>query len=299
MIVVGDTLGQDVAKHLGAEFVMVERREFPDGELCPRIVIEGKEKIFKGKQVVFILHMAHGQNPNSYLVEYVLAMDALHYLNVKQVTAVMPYFIYSRQHRKYLPGQTVSAKAIARALERAGAKNFITVNSHARSDLPGLFKKSTALDLNAVPLLAKHVAKKIGNGDFKNAIVVAPDKGAAAMAQEFAKHAGCRQWTAFEKTRDLKTGEIKMVCADVDFNGRQAVVVDDLVASGGTMVGAIRACRHNGASHITACFVHPVLCSNALEKLKAAADAVISTNSINSSVSEVDLSGLIAQAITK
>ena len=277
MIVVGDTLGQSVAEHLKAEFVMVERREFPDGELCPRIVIEGKEGILKGKQVVFVLHMHHGQNPNSYLVEYVLAMDALHYLDVEQVTAVMPYFIYSRQHKQYLPG----------------------VNSHARGDMPGLFKKAVTQDLNAVPLLARHVAKKIGNGNFKNAIVVAPDKGASSMAAEFAKEAGCSEWTAFEKTRDIRTGEIQMKAEGADFNGRPAVVVDDLVASGGTMVEAIRACRHSGASHVTAAFVHPVMCSNALEKLKAAADAVVSTNSINSPVSEVDLSGLIANAIRK
>ncbi len=297
MIVVGDELGRRVAERLNASFVPVDPRVFGDNEICPRVMLEeaGGTEALAGKECVLVLQMKAGENPNTYLVKVLFTVDVIRKLKPGSLAVAMPYFVYARQHQQYLPGQPVSAEIVAKFLENAGATRFVTINSHSRGDLPSFFSGKT-FDLDAVPFLAEHFAqRKEFEGD-KNVIAIGPDKGAASLAKHFVSKLGFGEWTAFEKQRDVHTGEITMKPDGAKLDGKTAIVIDDLCASGGTMVKALEACRLHGAKKTIACFVHAVLSDNALERLRPAADEIVSTNTIASAVSEVDVSTLIASA---
>ncbi|MFQ5406494.1 MAG: ribose-phosphate diphosphokinase [Candidatus Micrarchaeia archaeon] len=296
MIVVGDDFGKLVSQRLACEFLKVEDRVFGDGEVCPRVVLdEAGNNALKEQDCVLVLQMKSGENPNSYLVKVIFVVDVIRRLEPKTLAVAMPYLIYARQHKQYLQGQPVSTEIVAKFLENAGANRFVTVNSHSRGDLPGFFS-GKVFDLDATSFLANYFLSK-KDFDKEKVIAVGPDKGAISLAKHFIDKLGFGQWTAFDKQRDVRTGEITMKKPDgVKFEGKTAIVVDDLCASGGTMIKALNACKEKGAKKAVACFVHPVLNNNALDGLQLVADEIVSTNSIDSSVSVVDLSSLVASA---
>ncbi len=296
MIVIGDEFGRKVSSALGAKFIPVDPRAFSDGEVCPRVMLEEAQiQNLEGKECILCMQMHSGENPNTYLVKVLFTVDVIRKLNPGSLAVAMPYFVYARQHQQYLPGQPVSAEIVAKFLESAGATRFVTVNSHSRGDLPKFFAGKT-FDLDAVPFLAKHFAERKEFQENKKVIIVAPDKGAAPMAKHFADALGFGEWTAFNKQRDVHTGEITMKPDGAKIEGKIAIVVDDMCASGGTMVKAIEACKLHGATKVIACFVHAVLSDNALSRLEPAADEVVAANTISSPASTVDVAPLVASA---
>lgn len=296
MIVIGDGFGKLVAEKLAASFIAIDDREFGDGEVCPRVMVEelGGKTNLEGQECVLCMQMQSGQNPNSYLVKVLFIVDVIKKLRPSWLAVVMPYLVYARQHQQYLPGQPVSAGIVASFLEKAGATRFVTVNSHSRGDLPKLFSGKT-FDLDAIPFLAKHFAER--KELEKKLVVIAPDKGAIHLAKSFVENLGFGEWSAFEKQRDIETGEITMQTDQaIKLQGKTVIVIDDLCASGGTLAKALQACKKNGAAKTIACFVHPVLNDNALDRLKPLADEIVACNTIGSPVSEVDVSSLVATA---
>jgi ribose-phosphate pyrophosphokinase len=291
--VIGNTqLAENTAKWLGADYYPVLERTFTDGELCPRFESSGNPAM--GQSCAIVMQQHRGENVNAYLMNCFLVLGAAKDAGFSKIYACMPYFAYSRQHKQYLPNEPVSALTVARILEGLGADAFVTVTAHAPSDLPKLFT-IPAVNLSALSTLAECVAKK---PEFADAVVVAPDDGAEEMAKTLAGLLGGRRYTAFEKKRDIRTGEITMTPRNVEMlGGKSVVIIDDMVSGGGTMVETARACSRHGATRIAALFAHPVLCGNALEKLKACCDEIIATNTIESEVSRADVSPLIARAL--
>ncbi len=295
MKVIGNTsLAENTAKWLGADFYPVLERTFADGELCPRFESSGNPAM--GQTAAIILQQHRNENINAYLMNYFLVLNAAKDAGFSKIYACMPYFAYSRQHKQYLPNQPVSALTVARALENLGADAFITVTAHEPASLPEIFT-IPSINLSATSTLADYIAK---NPAFSDAVVVAPDDGAEEMAKAFAALLGGRKYTVFEKKRDVRTGEITMTPKNVELlKARSVIIVDDMVSGGGTMVETARACSHHGATRTAALFTHPILCGNALEKLRACCDEIIATNTIESEVSKADVSPLLAQALAK
>ncbi|MFA5247291.1 MAG: ribose-phosphate diphosphokinase [Candidatus Micrarchaeia archaeon] len=291
--IIGNTqLAENTAKWLGEDYYPVLERAFADGELCPRFETSGNPTM--GKTAALILQQHRGENINAYLMNYYLILGALKDAGFSTIIAVMPYFAYSRQHKQYLPNQPVSALTVAKLLEFCGADGFVTVTAHEPSVLPQLFS-IPAINLSAMSVLSEFVSKK---PEFSDAVIVAPDDGAEEMAKTLAGLLGNRKYTAFEKKRDVRTGEITMTPKNVELlKGHSVIIIDDMVSGGGTMVETARACSHHGATRIAAAFTHSILCGNALEKLRACCDEVIGTNTIESEVSKVDVSPLLAQAL--
>jgi ribose-phosphate pyrophosphokinase len=293
--VIGNTsLAENTAKWLGADFYPVIERTFADGELCPRFESSGNPVM--GQTAAIIMQHRRNESINSYLMEYFLLLDAAKDAGFSKIFACMPYFAYSRQHKQYLPNQPVSALTVAKTLENLGASAFVTVTTHEPSVMSELFSIPT-VNLSALSALSECIAKKPG---FEDAVIVAPDDGAEDMATTLAALLGGRKSTAFEKERDVRTGEITMTSRNVEMlKGKSAIIIDDMVSGGGTMVETARACSHHGSTRIASVFTHPILCGNALEKLKACCDEIIATNSIESEVSKADVSPLLAQALAK
>ncbi len=282
MILVGpaDDFNQNLASKIGIQLVDMQRRVFPDGELCPRVLID-KEDQLRGKEIILSMRMpSKSCNPNSYLVEVLLTIRNLReHIRASSIHVIMPYFPYARQDNIFRPGEPLSAKYVANLLEEAGAETVyaVTVHLHRVGSFPSLFHKAQGVNVSGFPSLAD-VLKRM---NLVKPYIIAPDEEAIVWAKEVAEYLGTDDYTAFVKERDVETGEIKTTIKEIDVRDRDAVVIDDIVSTGGTMANAVRAVKKMGARRVYSAFVHPVLVSNALDRIiGAGANEIIAADTL-------------------
>ncbi|HDD69383.1 MAG TPA: ribose-phosphate diphosphokinase [Candidatus Korarchaeota archaeon] len=268
VILVGpaDEFNRNLASKMSIPIIDLQRRVFPDGEVCPRIMIEREDQL-RGEEVILSMRMpSKSCNPNSYLVEVLLAVRNLReHIRASNIQVIMPYFPYARQDNIFRPGEPLSAKYVANLLEEAGVETVyaVTVHLHRVGSFPGLFQRARGVNISGFPSLAE-VLKRM---DLVNPYIIAPDEEALVWAKEVAECLGTEDYVAFIKERDLETGEIRTTIKEIDVRGRDAVVIDDIVSTGGTMANAVRAVREMGARRVYSAFVHPVLVGNALDRI--------------------------------
>ncbi len=265
-----------VASILGERVALCEYRTFPDGEAYTQLQSEIDE------DVVVIQ-----STPSDRDIVYLLQL--LDIVRGRNVTLVIPYFGYARQDKIFKPGEPLTARAIASALNPFLNDNsrVFTVNIHAHSVLTHFRCRAESLD--ATPLLAEEIRRL----DLRDPVVVSPDKGAVAMASRASEIIGC-EFDHLEKTRYSGT-EVSIAPKEVDVRGRDVVIVDDMIATGGTMATAISMLRKQGAQSVHLAAVHPVLTGNALLKLyHAGVDRIVATDTLDRGVSTVSVAPLIA-----
>ena len=274
-------LAAGIARYLGAELVAAELRVFSDGE--SKIKLAGKV----GKKCV-VVQSTHPP-ADSHLLQAMMIARKCADAGAK-VCAVIPYLAYARQDRAFLEGEGVSAALVARLLEASGANSIITVDIHSQMAL-SYFKN--ARNVSSIPLLADYAAKM----ELKMPIVVSPDAGGAARAQEFAKILGA-DVTALKKSRDRTTGEVVIdQKIDATVSGRDAILVDDMIGSGGSIVKAAEVLRKNGAQKMCAMCAHALLIGMAAQNIMAAGVGdIVATNSVPGAYAKVDLSASLAEA---
>jgi ribose-phosphate pyrophosphokinase len=268
-----------VAAILGDQLALCEYRTFPDGESYSQVVTE------PGDDVAIIQSTLTDRD-----IVYILQL--LDICRDKKVSLVIPYFGYARQDKIFKPGEPMTARAIASALNSfLGEESKVyTVNIHASSVLSHF--NCRAENLDATPLLADKV-RSLG---LDNPIVISPDKGAMIMAKTAALCLGA-ECDYLEKTR-LSGTEVSMAPKEIDVNERDVVIFDDMIATGGTMATAISLLRKQGARKVFLAAVHPVLTGNAILKLyRSGVDAVIATDTIDRGVGTVSVAPLIAEAL--
>ncbi len=271
-----DSFNKALSGILKAEIVDVERRIFPDGEICPRIMETDK---ISGSDVVLSMRMKNGGNPNTYLSEIIFTIKNLkEELKAEKVIAVIPYFPYARQDEIFRPGEPFSSKYVADMLERAGADAVVsvTVHLHRIKSFSDIFSRAKAVNVSGFHGIARVLRDK----ELRDPVVIAPDGEGIIWAKELADLMGIREYGAFRKERDLSTGEIRTHLVEMDLRGRDAIVADDMVSTGGTMANALAGVRKMGARRAIAAFVHPVLVPGAIDKILALADEVISSDTI-------------------
>jgi ribose-phosphate pyrophosphokinase len=278
------SLGQKVAEILNAQIVSVNLKNFPDGEYCLRF--EGE---LKGEEVVVVQSTGPPQDTN--IMQLLLMLDAAKDLGAEKVTAVVPYLAFARQDKRFLQGEVVSAETLVKLIEACGTDRFITVNIHAENTLKR-FSVPTE-NLSAITSLAEHFKNRGLDGAFS----LSPDKGAVELAEEADRvlGGGCG-W--LRKERDRYTGEIQVEEKRLNVEGRDVIVFDDIISTGGTIARAVKMLKDQRARRVYTACVHPLLIGEAKQKImQSGAEEIVGTDSIPSSVKTVSLAPLIAEAL--
>ena len=229
--------------------------KFADGE-CQ---IEIHEDV-RGADVFVVQSTCNPVNDN--IIELCLILDALKRSNCWRITAVLPYYGYARQDRKIKPQVPISAKAIANLIVASGVDRVVTVDLHAGQIL-GFFDVPVD-NLYASSVFVKHILMNYSGGQ-ENLVIVSPDMGSTDRAKAYAKRIGCSVAVVYKKRDKFNKIEEMILLGDVE--GKNALIIDDMIDSGGTLVGAADIIMGAGALSISAYCTHPVLSGNAIENL--------------------------------
>jgi len=291
LIVIGgptcESLASKVAKELGVDVGALEVRRFPDGEKYLRVLSD-----VKGQNVAVIQSIHH--TPDELLFEYLLLADALKDLGAKRVTAFIPYFAYARQDERFKPGEALSFRTVSKLIESVGTDEIFTIDMHQHRVLKTseVFKISSH-NLSAMPLLADYV-KKLGK--LEGPLVIGPD----AEAEQWAKIAADRLQTDYDVFEKKRFGDanVQVRPRKANANGRDVLIVDDIISTGGTIVEAAKILLSQGARRIQVACTHPILASGALEKIRAAGVSdVIGTDTVPGPISFVSVAPVIAENV--
>ncbi|MDD3027422.1 MAG: ribose-phosphate pyrophosphokinase [Erysipelotrichaceae bacterium] len=259
-------LAQSIASKLGTEVGKCEVRHFADGE----ILVEMDESV-RGKDVYIIQSTSSPVTEN--LMEILVLCDALKRASAGNITAVMPYFGYARQDRKAKPRQPITSKLVADLLTVAGVNRVITVDLHA-AQLQGFFNIPVD-DMQALPLLTNYFRNK-GLDDI---CVVSPDHGGANRARKMAQALDAPVAIIDKRRPKPNVAEVMGVLGDV--NGKNCIVIDDMIDTGGTITAGIEMLINKGAKNVFVACTHPVFSGPARERLQnSSAVEVVVTDTI-------------------
>ena len=275
-------LAEKTAELAGLEAVGVACKLFPDGESYVRL-----EGSVRGEDVVVVQTTSAPQD--SRLLQLAFLAGAAKRNGALKVTVVVPYLGYARQDKMFLEGEGVSVETVARMLKAAGVDALVTVNVHAESALKTF--PFPAENLSAIPLLAEYFVQK----GYEKAFALAPDKGAMYIAEQAQQVLGGSAGH-LDKQRDRYTGQTSQTGEGLDVKGQTVIIFDDIISTGGTIVGAAKILRELGAERVFTACVHPVLVGDAERRiLDAGVEEVVGTDSVSSGVGKVSLAPLIAE----
>lgn len=274
-------LGERVASEMGAEAHAIDHRIFPDGESYIRLTAP-----VEGETVAIVQTTA--PDPDRKLMNLFLMARTAYDLGAERIICVAPYLAYTRQDKRFLEGEALSLDVVFGILEASGVDDLVVVDAHNKSSLRRIEADHDieVHNLSAIPLLADNLLRS----GFEGAYSLSPDKGAIHLAESAAKILGGGVGF-FEKTRDRTTGEIEMKVADLDIEGQNAVVFDDIISSGGTMARAVEGLKSHGASKVATACTHALFMEGARERVSGAgADTIVISDSVQSEAEAVRVS---------
>jgi len=282
-------LTQDICDHLGKRQASSSAEYFPDGELNLKV-----NEDVRGSDVYIIQPTCPPVDSN--LMELLVMIDCMVRASAGRVTAVIPYYGYARKDRKDEGRVPITAKLVANMIAKAGANRVITIDLHA-AQIQGFF--DIPVDhLYASPALLPYLRGL----ELPDLVVVGPDVGSIKLARAFAKRLGGCEFAIVDKRRDGDKIEVTNVIGNV--KGKNVILVDDMISTGGSISKAAQLLKEEGAKQIHISTTHPVLCGPALERLDMApVEQVVVTDTIplDGKVSDklhvVSIAPLLAKAI--
>jgi ribose-phosphate pyrophosphokinase len=282
-------LAEEVADELESTLCKATIRRFSDGEIFVKI-----DENVRGRDVYIIQPT---NPPAENLVELLLLMDAARRASAARITPVIPYFGYARQDRKDQPRVAISAKLMANVISQAGADRVLAMDFH-QHQLQGFFDLPVD-HLYAAPVFTSHYRQK----GLKNLAVVASDVGGAKMARGFAKRLDATFAIIDKRRTAANVAEAVNVVGDVE--GRDCIIPDDMIDTGGTMAEAAHALKRLGAGDIYICATHALLSGPAVERLREAPVVEVAvTNTIHlppdkkfDKLKVLSIAGILAKAI--
>ena len=286
------TLAARIAEKLDVPLTDPRLRHFPDGELNSKI-----EDSMRGHDV-FVIQPTSPPVNDHYMALFII-LDALRRASAGRVTAVIPYYGYARKERKTQPREPISAKLMANFITLAGADRLLLFDLHAEA-IEGFFDVPTD-HLSPHRIFSEHL-KTLG---LKHLTIVAPDAGGGRRAEAVANDLGAP--IAFGYKRRLDEQSVEVIAISGDVRGRDCVVVEDIITTGGTVSKLAMALRQLGANRVIIAATHPVLSGDALDRLKKAdVEEVIVTDTVPISPDKMDsrlkvlsVAPLLAEAIIR
>jgi ribose-phosphate pyrophosphokinase len=284
-------LGTKVCKFLGLDPGKVEISRFPDGEIDMKILED-----VRGADVYVIQPTCPPVNEN--LMELLILIDCLRRASAERITAVIPYFGYARQDRKAEGRVPISAKLVANIITAAGATRALAIDLHA-AQLQGFF--DIPMDhLYAAPVLVEYFRQL----NIKDLTIVSPDVGGIKMARAYAKRLNADLAIVDKRRSGPTETEVMHIIGDVE--GRNVILVDDMISTATSITEAAKHCRKKGAKEIYICGTHAVLAGKAVEKLqKAPVKEVVVTDTIPTAGKEfanlrvLSVANLLGEAIRR
>ncbi len=248
-------LGREISRHLSIDLGRVEISRFADSEIYVRFL-----ESVRGAHVFVIQSVC--QPVNDSLIELLIMMDALKRASAKTISAVVPYYGYSRQDRKTLAREAITAKLVADLLVTAGADRVLTMDLHA-GQIQGYF--NVPVDhLTALPILADYFMEK----EIPDLVVVSPDVGRVKTTKKLADTLGAEMAVLAKRRPAHNVAEIGYVIGEVE--GHNAIIIDDMIDTGGSICRAVEALKKAGAKDIYVACTHPVFSGAAIENLNLA-----------------------------
>ncbi len=280
-------LGNFIAARLKSISIPIDLRIFSDGESKIRI-----DANLTGKKCVVV--QSTYPPVDSHLLQNLMIISSCYASGASEVISVMPYMGYARQDRKFLDGEFVTISLISRLLECTGIRNLITVDIHSIRALS--YFKSNIINVSSINSLADYARTKFS---LANPVVVSPDIGGIARANEFSKILKC-DFLGLKKIRDRISGNIIMdENLEVDVKDRDIIIIDDMISSGGTILKALDLLKKNQCGKTYVMCVHALSDEGSIQNLRnAGLTDIISTNSVPRSCSKVDLSVDITNALS-
>lgn len=289
-----EVLAELVTKYIDIPLGKANVRRFADQEIFVEILenVRGED--------CFVLQST-SYPANDHLMELLIMIDALRRASARRITAVIPYFGYARQDRKPGPRAPISAKLVANLITEAGADRVLTLDLHA-AQIQGFFDIPTD-NLFAVPVLARDVKE---NYDLDNVMVVSPDVGGVVRARALAKRVDALL-AIVDKRRD-KPGESEVMNVIGDVTGKDCILIDDIIDSGGTLCNAAEALLAMGATSVTAYITHGVLSGGAVARIASSklkelviTDSIQPTSAVSTApnIRVVSISELMGEAIQR
>ena len=260
-------LGQEIATHLGIELGKAKVGRFSDGE----VDVELYQNV-RARDIFVVQSTCNPTNEN--LMELLIMVDALKRASARRITAVMPYFGYARQDRR--PRSTrvpISAKVVANLMETVGIERVLTMDLHA-DQIQGFFDIPVD-NIYASPVLLTDLKNK----NYPELVVVSPDVGGVVRARALAKQLGCDLAIIDKRRPKANVSEVMHVIGEIE--GRNCVIMDDMIDTAGTLVKAAEVLKERGAGKVYAYCTHPVFSGPAIERIAGSQlDEVVITNTI-------------------
>ncbi|MHC0551447.1 ribose-phosphate diphosphokinase [Salinicoccus sp. CNSTN-B1] len=290
-----EPLAREIADHIGIPLGKCQVNRFSDEEVQINI-----EESVRGCDVFVV--QSTSQPVNEHLMELLIMIDALKRASAATINIVMPYYGYARQDRKSRSREPITAKLVANLIETAGADRVISLDLHA-PQLQGFF--DIPIDhLMGVPILSDYFVEHKGL-DFEEVVVVSPDHGGVTRARKMADRLKTPIAIIDKRRPKPNVAEVMNIVGEIE--GRTAIIIDDIIDTGGTMKLAAQALLDKGAKEVYACCTHPVLSGPAISRIEESViKELVVTNSIqmpeekkSSKIVELSVGELMAQAIVR
>jgi len=278
-------LGEAIAKELGYEATLLNHRLFPDGETYIRF-----PEPIQGETVVLVQTTA--PNPDRKLMQLLFMVRTAKDMGAAKIVAVIPYLAYARQDKRFLEGEALSFDIILGMLESAGVNDTVLIDIHNEKAVDALRERHEMRThtLTAVYYLAEYMK----DNSYEGAYSLSPDLGRSELVEKVSQVMG-GGFAFFMKVRDRYTGKTTMKAKNLDLEGKDVVIFDDIISSGGTMARAIQGLKDQGAGKVAAVCTHALPVPGANEKLKnAGADKIVATDTVESIYETVSVAKLVA-----
>jgi ribose-phosphate pyrophosphokinase len=276
-------LGRRLSMLLSLDLVNFEWKIFPDGESYFRLLSKVDDSVV----------LVHSLTPpqDKRIVELFFLLKLLSDYRAKDIILVIPYLAYMRQDKRFLDGEIVSVEVLADLLKTYDIDRYVFVDVHSGEVLK--FFGNRAMEVSAFPLIGDFLSKY----HLINPIVIAPDAKAFKYAETVAKIIGAES-DYIVKRRDRSSGAVESELKEFNVGGRDVILVDDIISTGGTMINAIKILKEHGANRVFACCTHGLFVGNAvINMFNAGVYDIISTDTIESYYSRVSVAPAIASAI--